>query len=83
MLWFSCDLIVFQYNYHRCYRTCYLCFFLCLFERTPREQVQLVEAAHVHVDGTPEHVKHVKNTQFEVGSWQVADFGGLYFVGHV
>ena len=31
----------------------------------------------------PEHVKHVKNTQFKIGSWQVADFEGLYFVGQV
>ena len=30
-----------------------------------------------------EHVKHVKNTQFEVGSWQVAAFDGLCFVGQV
>ncbi len=30
-----------------------------------------------------EHVKHVKNTQFAVGSWQVADFEWLYFVGQV
>ena len=28
-------------------------------------------------------VKHVKNTQFEVGSWLVADFEWLYFVGQV
>ena len=34
MLWSSCDLIVFQYNYHICYKTCYnyLCFF-SLFSR--------------------------------------------------
>ena len=25
----------------------------------------------------------VKNTQFEVGSWQVADFEGMYFIGQV
>ena len=43
-----------------------------------------MEVAHVHVDGTPEHVKQVKNTQFQkVGSWQVAEFDGLYFVGQV
>ena len=33
-----------------------------------------------HVDGRP---TLVKNTQFKVGSWQVADFEGLYFVGQV
>ena len=26
MSWFSCDLIVFQYKYHRRFKTCYLCF---------------------------------------------------------
>ena len=57
MLWFSCDLMVFQYNYHRCYKTCklFLCFPLCLVEWTHREHVQLVEvdAPEVaHVDGT-------------------------------
>ena len=26
---------------------------------------------------------HVKNIQFEVCSWQVADFEGLYFIGQV
>ena len=62
---------------------CYLCFSLCLFEGTHREHVQLVEVAHVHVDGTPEHVKQVNNTQFEVGSSQVVDFDGLYLVGKV
>ena len=36
MLWFSCDLIVFQYNYH-------ICYMLCLVEGTRREHVQLVE----------------------------------------
>ena len=62
---------------------CYLCFSLCLFEGTHREHVQRVEVAQVHVDGTPEHVKQVNNTQFEVGSWQLVDFDGLYFVRKV
>ena len=29
------------------------------------------------------HLERVKNTQFEVGSWQVAAFDGLCFVGQV
>ena len=58
---------------------------LCQVEGTHWEHVQLVEVAHVHVDGTQciYNVKQVKNTQFEVGSWQVADFDELYFVGQV
>ena len=38
-----------------------------------------------HVDGRAytEHAKHVKNTQFEVRSWQVAAFDGLCFFGQV
>ena len=54
---------------------------LCLVEGTHREHVQLVEvdAPEVaHVDGTLSN-----NTQFKVGSWQVADFEWLYFVGQV
>ena len=40
MLWFSCDLIVFQYKYHMCYKTCLLSlFFLCLVDGTYREHV--------------------------------------------
>ena len=57
MFWFSCDYIVFQYNYHRCYTTWhvhYLCFSLCLVEGTHREHVQLVEVDTpeiAHIDG--------------------------------
>ena len=55
MLWFSCDFILFQYNYHRCYNVNYLCFSMCLVEGTHRKDVQLVkvDAPEVtHVDGT-------------------------------
>ena len=34
-------------------------------------EVDEPEVAHVHVDGPPEHVKQVKNTQFEVSSWLI------------
>ena len=50
MLWFSCDLIVVQYNYHICYKIISV-FPLCLVEGTHREHVQLVEV-NAHVDGT-------------------------------
>ena len=60
---------------------------MSIVEGTHQEHVQLVEvdASEVtHVDGTrTENIKQVKNAQFEVGSWQVADFEGLYFVGQV
>ena len=39
-------------------------------------EVKAPEVAHVHVDGTPEHIKQVKNTQSEVYSSLVADFDG-------
>ena len=58
-------------------------FSLCQVEGTHREHVQIVEVAHVHVDGTYDHVKQVNNIQFEVESRQVADFDRLYFVGQV
>ena len=64
----------------------YFCFSLCLVDGTHQEHVQLVEvdAPEVtHVNGTLSIYKQVKNTQFEVGSWQVDDFEGLYFVGEV
>ena len=53
----------------------------CQVEGTHREHVQLTEVdapkvAHVHVDGPPEHIKQVKNTQSEVYSSLVADFDG-------
>ena len=54
MLWFSCDLIVFQYKYHICYKFISV-FSLCLVDGTYREHVQLVEvdAPEVaQVDGT-------------------------------
>ena len=57
----------------------YPCFSLCLVEGTHREHVQLVEVDApdvAHVDD-----KHVNNTQFEDGSWQVTAFDGLCFVG--
>ena len=72
------------FSYYRCHNTCSLCFHsLCQVEETHREHVQLVNDAHVHVDYTTERVKQVKITQFEVGSWQVANFDGLYFVGQI
>ena len=46
-------------------------------------EVDAPEVPHVHVDGTPEHIKQVKNTQSEVYSGQVAALDGLYFVGQV
>ena len=65
-----------------------LCFSFCQVEKTYRQHVQLTEveapeAPHVEVVGTPAQVKQVNNTQFERGSWLVADFDGLYFVGQV
>ena len=53
---------------------------MCLVEGTHREHVRLVDvdAPEVsHVDGT------LSNTQFEVGSWQVANVDGLCVVGQV
>ncbi len=58
-------------------------FYLCLVEGKHQEHVQLVEvdAPEVtHIDGT---LSMLNKSQFKVGSWQVADFEGLYFVGHV
>ena len=61
-------------------------FSLCLVDGTHREHVQLVEvdAPEVaQVDGTLSMLGPIKNTQFKIGSWQVADFEVLYFVRQV
>ena len=82
MLWFCCDLIVFQYNYHICYKINYLCF-SSLSSRGDTSGACPTRGGKCTRRRYTEHVKHVKNTQFKVGSWQVADFEGLYFVGQV
>ncbi len=79
MLWFSYDLIVFQYNYH--IYAIRLVNYLCLSSLSSRGNTS---GACPTRGGWcawgctrrwyTEHVKHVKNTQFKVGSWQVADF---------
>ena len=58
---------------------------LCLVEGTHQEQVQLVEVDApeiTHVDDTLSMLNKSR-IQFKVGSWQVADFEGLYFIGQV
>ena len=63
---------------------------MCLADGTHREHIQLVKVDALdiaHVDGRAgvytEHAKHVKNTQFEVRSWQVTAFDWLCFFGQV
>ena len=87
MLWFSCDYIVFQYNYHRWYTTCSLSLFLYVSSRGDTSGACSTRGGGCTSDCTrrwyTEHVKHVKNTHFEVDSWQVSDLNGLWFVGQV
>ena len=61
-------------------------FSLGLVEGTHQEHVQLVEvdAPEVtHVDGTLRMLNKSRMHSSKFGSWQVADFEWLYFVGKV
>ena len=65
----------------------YLCFeyFMCLVEGTHNvigSMPNSWRSMHLRLH-TSILMVHVKDTQFEVGSWQVADFEGLYFIGQV